>query len=232
MLPVILGAVALGTVGYGVKKCLSDEECVDNAKDKIQDLLISGYEGLEKIEEKMGLYDEEITFKVGDPIDEILLKQLFGIAALSSQHDVGKEVARYILSQEEKDQQEENKEFLQLYEMKKTIRQKLLEECNITILKNENDIKKDKTNGVTITEAMRTNLSSYAYLLNMAYSKIKYNFDHKTATDIKPYITLLKDLFTTKIIKKGKLNEQSSQLIIDGMHIVLGQKAPIRVDLV
>ena len=41
MLPVILGAVALGTVGYGIKKCLEDEvEC----RCKITDWLIDGYD--------------------------------------------------------------------------------------------------------------------------------------------------------------------------------------------
>ena len=38
MLPVILGTVTLGTVGYGIKKCI--------IKDKIQDIAIKGYEGI------------------------------------------------------------------------------------------------------------------------------------------------------------------------------------------
>ena len=30
MLPVVLGAVALGAVGYGVKKCMTDDKCIEN----------------------------------------------------------------------------------------------------------------------------------------------------------------------------------------------------------
>ncbi len=46
MLPVILGTVTLETVGYRIKKCLMNEGCIDNVKDKIQDIAIKGYEGI------------------------------------------------------------------------------------------------------------------------------------------------------------------------------------------
>ena len=230
MLPVILGVLALGTAGYGVKKCLTDEEFVDNAKDKIQDLLISGYEGIETLEEKMGLYDEAVPLK-GDAMDKILFE---AIAAAQTANLGVNGLAQHIKvapTSKKKETPSENKEFAKLYKLKKSIRQKLSDEYGIAIFASEEKIKKDKTKGVAITEAMRTNLSSYEYLLKTAYAKIKYALENKTDEDIEPYVTLLKDLFSTRIVQKGRLNEQSSQLIIDGMHIVLGQKPPIRVDL-
>ncbi len=30
MLPAILGAVALGAIGYGVNKCMTDDKCIEN----------------------------------------------------------------------------------------------------------------------------------------------------------------------------------------------------------
>jgi hypothetical protein len=69
MLPVILGAVALGTVGYGIKKCLEDEvEC----RCKITDWLIDGYDKFEEFErdtinklsdaeKRMGAKEEDIV---------------------------------------------------------------------------------------------------------------------------------------------------------------------------
>jgi len=65
MVKVLLGAIALGAVGYGVKRCLDCEECVENIKDKIQDGAFKVYEGLEKIEEKFGLNTYEFSAKNG-----------------------------------------------------------------------------------------------------------------------------------------------------------------------
>ena len=36
MLPIILGVVALGTAGYGVSKCIKNEDCVEDIKDKFK----------------------------------------------------------------------------------------------------------------------------------------------------------------------------------------------------
>ena len=61
MLPLILGAVALSAIGYGVGRILTDDDFRDDVKDKIQDLTMKGYEGLEKLEEKMGLNEYRFT---------------------------------------------------------------------------------------------------------------------------------------------------------------------------
>ena len=37
MLPIILGAVALGATGYRINKLIKDEDFADGVKDKIQD---------------------------------------------------------------------------------------------------------------------------------------------------------------------------------------------------
>jgi len=55
MLPLILGAVALSAIGYGVGKMLTDDNFRDDVKDKIQDIAMKGYESIEKLEGKMGL---------------------------------------------------------------------------------------------------------------------------------------------------------------------------------
>ncbi|MDX9742250.1 MAG: hypothetical protein RBT59_00345 [Arcobacteraceae bacterium] len=60
MLPLILGAVALTAIGYGVK-ILVDDEFRDELKDKIEESAIKGYELIEKVEEKLGLYDYDLT---------------------------------------------------------------------------------------------------------------------------------------------------------------------------
>jgi len=55
MVPFIIGGVTLAAIGYGVSKCLTDEEYVDNLKDKIQDHTFTLYEAIERLEEKVGL---------------------------------------------------------------------------------------------------------------------------------------------------------------------------------
>ena len=204
MIPVVLGAITLGAVGYGVNKLLTNDEFRDDTKDKIHDAVIKGYEGLETLEEKMGL--NEFHFPIEKSDDNF-------------------EDNKITTSSKEINQ------FDKLYELKVTIREKLLSEYKLTILDDIKEIKKDnKTKNINISEMMYTNLSSYEYLLHTAYSKIKYNMDNKTDTDIGQYIYLLKDIFRTKIIKKGKLNDKSSDLIIKGMHVVLGQKKPIETN--
>jgi hypothetical protein len=56
MLPIILGAVALTAIGFGVK-ILVDDEFRDEVRDTIQEGAIKGYELIEKAEEKLGLYE-------------------------------------------------------------------------------------------------------------------------------------------------------------------------------
>jgi len=199
MIPVILGAVALGATGYGVSKLLADDEFRDDLKDKIQDMAIKGYEGIETLEEKMGL--NEYTF----PNESI--------------------------SKTDEAKSKTPDEFDTLYQLKVAIRESIKQGYNLTILDNPSEIKKDKTKDITITEQMMTNKSSYEYILKTAYSKIKQNMDNKTDADIMPYMDLLKDLFVTKIIKKGELNDKSTDLIIKGMYMLSGRKQPMFVDL-
>lgn len=198
MIPVVLGTVALGAVGYGVSKLITDDEFRDYAKDKVQDGTFKIYESIELLEDKIGLNDFSID------------KDEF--------NDENIEVSKL-------------NQFDRLYQLKITIRDKLLHDYKLTILENKSDIKKDKIKNIILTEQMLTNLASYEYLLTTAYSKIKFNMDHKTDADIMQYINLLKELFTTKIIKKSTLNVESSVLIINGTHIVLGQRPPIHVEL-
>ena len=57
MLPLLLGTITLSAIGYGVGKILTDDEFRDEVKDTIQEGAIKGYELIEKVEEKLGLYD-------------------------------------------------------------------------------------------------------------------------------------------------------------------------------
>ncbi len=76
MLPLILGGVALATIGYGVGKILTDDDFRDDVKDKIQDFAMKGYEELEKVEEKFGLNTYEFSSK--EEVDEtVKLAQQF-----------------------------------------------------------------------------------------------------------------------------------------------------------
>ena len=61
MLPLILGAVALSAIGYGVGRILTDDNFRDDVKDKIQDIALKGYESIENLEEKMGLNEYRFT---------------------------------------------------------------------------------------------------------------------------------------------------------------------------
>ncbi len=203
MLPIILGAVALGATGYGVSKLLTDDDFRDNVKDKISDGAIKAYEGIEKIEEKMGL--NEVTFE-----DEFNF-----VTEATQTNDTEKDTI--------------SSDFEKLYQLKIDIRNKVLE-YKIGVIE-ENEIKKDKTKGVVITDEMQTNLASYVHILKTTYSKLKYNMDNKTDVDIMQYVYLLKDLYVTKIIKKGKLNDKSTELILKGTNILLGKKEPIFVEL-
>ncbi len=53
MLPVVLGAVALGAIGYGIKKCMQNDECSLKVGDKVYDASEALTKWVEKIEEKL-----------------------------------------------------------------------------------------------------------------------------------------------------------------------------------
>ena len=61
IIPKIVKGVAISAVAYGIGKLVVDDDFRDEVKDKIQDIAIKDYEGLEKLEEKMKLYDYEPT---------------------------------------------------------------------------------------------------------------------------------------------------------------------------
>jgi len=63
MLRLILGAVALGATGYGVGKLLVDDDFRDSVKDKIQDGAFKAVDGLDWLEEKMGLNEYSFSKK-------------------------------------------------------------------------------------------------------------------------------------------------------------------------
>jgi hypothetical protein len=47
MLPIILGTAVIGTVGYGVSKCVKDENCVDDLKDKFASGLLNTIDAID-----------------------------------------------------------------------------------------------------------------------------------------------------------------------------------------
>ena len=95
MIPIIIGGVALAAVGYTIKECITNEECSDNIKDKIQDVAIKGYEGIERLEEKMGLYDEPVVISSGGSIGKL-------IKSISQEEDVSTDISKQFLKQKKK----------------------------------------------------------------------------------------------------------------------------------
>ena len=189
MLPVILGTVALGTIGYGIKKCLNDENCTDVAKDKISDGAEALYRGIEKLEEKMGLNEFEFEIPFVDA---------------QNQTSIQKNISTDM--------------FEKLYELKLSIVK------NLNIDGDDFKIKKDKTQDVTLTQEMITNLHSYNYILAILNKKLtEMKVDEDTPSYLS-YVDTLKNLCDTKIIKKGKLNDDSTTVILKAMRVVLGEK--------
>jgi|GEM_PF-5825292 len=216
MLPVILGAVALGVTSYGVKKLVTDESFRDDVKDKISDVAWKAYDGIEWAEEKMGLYDEPIS------INE--LKKEYKDAGMEYEG-----LFSGIINFSNNTNEKIPNDFEKLHQFKIDILNKL-SEYNLGVIE-ESDIKKDKTKNITITDEMQTNLASYIHILKTAYRKIKYNMDNKTAEDVMRYVHLIKDLCMTKIIKKGELNIKSTELILKGTNILLAKEEPLFVKL-
>ena len=62
MLRLILGGIALATVGYGVKKYIEDD-FKDSIEDKIQDGIFKVVDSLDQFEEKMGLNEYSFSKK-------------------------------------------------------------------------------------------------------------------------------------------------------------------------
>jgi len=63
MLPFIIGGVTLAAVGYGIKECIKDEDCTTTLQDKVSDGALALYDGIDKLEEKLGvgIYDIQTT---------------------------------------------------------------------------------------------------------------------------------------------------------------------------
>ncbi len=39
MLPAMLGVVALGAIGYGVKRCMTDDKCIENMDKNVRKVM-------------------------------------------------------------------------------------------------------------------------------------------------------------------------------------------------
>jgi hypothetical protein len=206
MLPLILGAVALGTVGYGVKKCLTDEDCIDNVKDKIQDGAFWAYEGIEKVEEKMGLYDNEI---VVDKDSAGLLTEFAKI--LTGDTDTTAKTSNETLQNH----------FKGLYKLKlDTVAKIAIDNKEFSL---DIKVKEDKTKDITITPQMIDNLNGYNYTLSTICNKIKLAIETKDETSLDKYYNIVKNICETKIIKKGKLNDKSSDVILEATKIIFNE---------
>ena len=213
MLRIILGAVALGATGYGVNKLLKDEDFRDDVKDKIQDGALKACDGIEWAEEKMGLYDEPVS--LSEVRKEYADAGMEYEGLFSAMADVS-------------DNSNETKvdAFEKLYQLKLDIFNKL-DKDNLAVIE-KSDIKKDKIKNITITDEMKANLQSYIYLLKTSYSKIQNNMS--TDIDISSYIHILKNLWTTKIIQKGKLSLKSTAVILESTNILLGNHPFMKVE--
>jgi len=213
MIPVILGAVALGATGYGVKKLLTDEDFRDDVKDKIQDGALKACDGIEWAEEKMGLYNEPVS------LSEV--KKEFADAGMEHEY-----LFSWMADFNDDSTETEAEDFEKLYQLKLDIFN-MLDKDNLAVIE-ESEIKKDDTTNITITDDMKANLESYLYLLKTSYNKIQNNMS--TDVDISSYIHTLKNLWMTNIIEKGKLNLQSSDVILESINILLNRHPFINPD--
>ena len=210
MLRVILGTVALGSVGYGIKKCLTDEDCIDNLKDKIQDVAMKGFEGIETLEEKMGL-NEYRFFTEEDS---------------SNTQDTK-------TTSTEASEQERYPMLTTLFKYKKMVVSELEDSYSFALCKMD-EVKKDKLKGdFELTKQMSTNIEQYQHLLKSFYAKVDEQLKVNSPEDeeLLSDLLILKKLCTTKIIKKGEINPESTELILDATRRLLGLEDMIHVDL-
>ncbi len=199
MLPLVLGGVALATVGYGVKKYIADEDFRLDVNDKIQDGLIKGYEGIEWVEEKMGL-NEVIITKEEQENQKIV----------------------DILTQRQIDDSKK------LFEYKHKIRKKLKNKYNIKVCSSK-EIKQCKLKIQTFlltsipSTDMRTidNIKKYQELIGKIYQKIISIKKEKSKEELSPYLDVLRKLFITNTTtKKGEFNEKSNAVINEAIQIL------------
>lgn len=116
--------------------------------------------------------------------------------------------------------------FKNLYRYKKAIRDKLKHDFGIVICKGKK-IKSDIIYDTYITSKMKENLSSYIFLIKQFYNQLQETTDHNTNTDSTKLENIMCELFTTKIIKKGALNKQSTDVIFRAMQILMTQNAKL-----
>ena len=186
MLPVILGAVALGAVGYGVKKLLEDDDFRDKLEDTVMDL---GY-GVDRFEEKFGLDGFTIS-KDEDPQGYETMKKFFYATKTK----------------------ENESELKSLYKEKKELVIELDEKHSINICELD-EIKKDKIKDMfEDTQQIYKNAKEYKELLKSFHKKIDDTIEENSNANISKYTDILKEICTTKIIKKGKFNKNSTLLI-------------------
>ena len=95
MIPIIIGGVALAAVGYAIKECATNEDCIDDIKEKIQDTAIRGYDNIEKLEEKMGLYDDAVVISDGGLMSKLL-------ESASKEEDVSTKISKQFHKQKKK----------------------------------------------------------------------------------------------------------------------------------
>lgn len=178
MLPIILGTIALGTVGY---KCIKEGSIKDGVTASLEDTLEAVCNGLDAIDKKFNLNMFEDTLEESTSIKR---------ATLNS-----KKI---------------KKRFVKLYKFKLKISKEINSLELISLGKIS--IVKDKTKNVAFTEEMAKNVESYNYLLKSAFKKfIELKDEERIISN--PYFIVLKELCSTKIIKKSKLTEESIVVI-------------------
>jgi len=204
MLPFIIGGVALATIGYGINKCLNDEDCVDNIKDTISNGAMKAYEGIEKLEEKMGL--NEYTFTKEEAGELALFGSLF----------------KHELQEESIDTVDTKSIFSSLGQLKMMINADLQYRHQIVVCKMK-EIKQDKIKeDFAPTEQMLTNANEYNCLLKAFYTKIDEQLTTNPSDDVTSYVEIVRELLVTKIIKDGELNSKSTEVVEKGVSLLVG----------
>jgi hypothetical protein len=203
MLPFIIGGVALATIGYGINKCLNDEDCMDNIKDTISNGAMKAYEGIEKLEEKMGL--NEYTFTKEEAGELALFWSLF----------------KNELKETTPDTVDTKSIFTSLMQLKTMINANLQYRYQIAVCKmneiEEDEIKED----FEPTEQMLINAKEYDRLLKAFYTKIDEQLTTNPSDDVTSYVEIVREFLVTKIIKDGELNDISSEIVEKGVNLLV-----------
>lgn len=202
MLPVLFGGITLAAVGYGINRCLNNEDCMDDLKERIQDGVLKAYDGLDKLDQMIG--EHKVVFSAEDIL--------------------------YQNGHDESNVNKMAQEFQELYKLKINVVKNIQKKHNLYVC-DIDEIKKDKVNNFKLIDEVQANLNWYSYLIKALYFKIEKFMKENDQDQINLYLEAIKNICKTKLIKKSQLNEKSTEVILKATKLLLGEKEPMRLEI-